>query len=92
MTTKHSPPSVLKRQADQIAATLKKAERGEKIDARFAEKVAAARAKEGIKVGVVMDDKVITLDLPWATIRGTTEAGLSEYILRQMQEVSDAGH
>jgi hypothetical protein len=34
-----------------------------------------------------MDDKVITIDLPWATIRATSEVGLAEYILNQMREV-----
>ena len=90
MTTKHSPLSVLKAQADKIAATIKAAERGEKIDVRFAEKIDAARAKPSIKFGVVMDDKIITIDMPWATIRTTSEAGLSEYIVRQMREARDA--
>ncbi|MES0071848.1 hypothetical protein [Mesorhizobium sp. M0058] len=90
MTTKHSPLNALKAQADKIAATLKAAERGEKIDARFAEKIAAARAKESFKVGIVMDDKVITIEMPWATIRGTNEAGIAEYILGQMRETRNA--
>lgn len=86
MTTKHSPIAALQAQADKIAATLKAAERGDKIDARFAQQLAAARAKDSFKVGVVMDDKVITIEMPWATIRGTTEAGLAEFILGQMRE------
>ncbi|HEY3694193.1 hypothetical protein [Phenylobacterium sp.] len=89
MTTKHSPLSTLRARADKIASTLKAAERGEKIDARFAEKIEAARAKESFKVGIVMDDKVIIIETPWATIRSTDEAGLSEYMLRQMQEARD---
>jgi hypothetical protein len=56
MTTRHSPLAQLKAQADRIAATLKAAERGEKIDVRFAEKIAEARSKESFRVGVVMDD------------------------------------
>lgn len=90
MTTKHSPLSALKAQADKIAATLKAAERGERIDVRFAEKIVAARAKESFKVGIVMDDKVITIELPWATIRSTSEVGIAEYILNQMREARDA--
>lgn len=86
MTTKSSPLHVLKAQADRIAATLKAAERGDRIDARFAAKIAEARTRDTFKVGVVMDDKIITLDLPWATIRGTTEPGLAEYILNMMRE------
>jgi hypothetical protein len=92
VTTKHSPLSQLKAQADRIAATLKAAERGDKVDVRFAHKIAEARAKASFKVGVVMDDKVITLDMPWATIRSTTEAGLSEWIVDQMREARDVAN
>jgi hypothetical protein len=89
MTTKHSPLRVLKAQADKMAAMIMAAERGEKIDVRFAEKIEAARLQESIKVGIVMDDKVITIELPWETIRRSGEVGLSEYIVRQMRETRD---
>ena len=89
MTTRHSPLSALKAQADKIAAAIKAAERGEKIDVRFAEKIEAARSKDSFKVGIVMDDKVITIDMPWATIRATSEVGIAEYILDQMRESRD---
>lgn len=92
MTTKHSPISALKEQAEKIAAILKAAERGDRIDARFAEKIAAARASPSFKVGIVMDDKVITIEMPWATIRSTDEAGLAEYMLRQMREAHDVAN
>lgn len=90
MTTKHSPLSALKAQADRIAATLKAAERGEKIDVRFSEKIDAARSKDSFKIGIVMDDKLIMIEMPWETIRGTSEVGLSEYIIKQMRESRDA--
>ena len=90
MTTSHSPLSALKAQADRIAATIKAAERGEKIDLRFAQKIEEARGKESFKVGIFMDDKVITIDMPWVTIRDTTEVGLAEYILKQMRGARDA--
>ena len=89
MTTKHSPLRVLKAQADKIAATLKAAERGEKIDVRFAEKLAEARNKGSFKIGIIMDDNIITIEMPWATIRTTSEVGLSEYILNQMRDARD---
>lgn len=89
MTTKHSPLRVLKAQADKIAAVLKASERGEKIDVQFAEKIAAAREKESIKFGVVMDDKIITIDMPWVLVRETSEVGIAEYILNQMREVRE---
>jgi len=89
VTTKHSPVSALKAQAEKIAATIKAAERGEKIDVRFAEKIAAARDKDIFKVGIFMDDKVITIEMPWAVIKGASEAGLAEFILKQMCETND---
>ena len=86
MTTKNSSVSALKVQARKIAALLKAAERGDKIDARYAEKIAAARAKGAFKVGIAMDDKIITVELPWATIQETSEAALVEYIVGLMRE------
>lgn len=86
MTTKHSPLSQLKSQADNIAKMLKAFERGEKIEVRFAEKLEAARNKESFTFAVVMDDKIIKIDMPWTTIRATSEVGISEYILDQMRE------
>jgi hypothetical protein len=92
MTTKNSPIAALKAQADKIAATLKAAERGDRIDVRFAEKIAAARAHPSFKVAIVMDDKVITMELPWSVIREYSEAALSEYVVNQMREANDAHH
>ena len=86
MTTKHSPERVIRAQASGIAAIIKAAERGDKIDVKFAKAIEEARTKETFKVGVVMDDKVIKVDLPWATIRETSEKGLTEFIVGLMLE------
>lgn len=86
MTTKHSPLRQLKAQADEIAQQIKAAERGE-----IALK-AGAEQKDAIKFGVVMDDKVITIEMPRELIRVSSEAGLSEYILKHMREARDAVH
>lgn len=92
MTTSRSPLRLLKAQADNIAALLKAAERGEKIDTLFAEKIATARGKEFFVVGVIMDDKVLKITMPWSTIRSTTEVALAEYILDQMRENRAVAH
>lgn len=92
MTTARSPLRVLKTQAEKIAAALKAAERGEKIAADPGGKIEAARAKESITFGVVMDDKVLKIEMAWATIRATSEAGISEYIVNHMRESRDAKH
>lgn len=86
MTTKYSPLHMLKAQADSIADTLRKAERGRYPSVQFKKKVEEARAKPSIVVGIVMDDKTIKLDIPWKNIRETTKESLSEYILGLMQE------
>lgn len=89
MTTKNSPLAALQSQANYIANMLKRAERGEKIDTRFAEKIEAARKTPVFKVGIVMDDKVITIEIAWQIIKDTEESALSEYILKQMRESGD---
>lgn len=86
MTTAHSPLRALKAQADRIAATLKAAQRGEEIAHDPAGKIAAARATGTFKFAVVMDDKIIKIEMPWSKIDETSEVGLSEYILKQMRE------
>lgn len=92
MTTARSPLRVLKAQADNMAKMLKKFERGEKIDSPSAEKLEAARSKESIKFSIFMDDKVLVIDMPWVTIKETSQAGLSEYIVKQMREALDVIH
>ena len=89
MTTARSPLRVLRAQADKIAALLKAAERGEKIDVRFAEKIAAARDKPSLIFAVFMDDKVLKIEMPWKTIQTTSEIGIAEYIVDQMREARE---
>jgi hypothetical protein len=92
MTTARSPLRVLKAQADKIAMALKAAERGETIATDPAGKIAAARTRESVTFAVVMDDKVLKIELPWATVRETSEVGIAEYILKQMREARDVQH
>lgn len=86
MTTSKSPLSVLKAQADHIAMTIKKAERGEPIAPEFAARLAEALNREVFIVGVVMDDKFLKITLPWSTIRESSEVALAAYILKYMRE------
>lgn len=90
MTTSLSPLRDLKAQADKIAATLKAVDRGEKVANDPAGKIAASIAKGVVKIGVVMDDKVITLEMSWVTVRATSEAGMAEYILKLMRGSREA--
>jgi hypothetical protein len=90
MTTKHSPLWQLKAQADLMAAKLKAFERGELPTNDPGGKVAGAREKEAIKFMIAMDDKFISIEMGWALIRTTSEAGISEYIVKQMREAREA--
>lgn len=92
MTTARSPLRKLHAQADNIAARLKALDRGEGAPSDPAGKIEAARAREEVTFGVVMDDKVLKITMPWATIRETSEAGLSEWILKHMRESRETAH
>ena len=89
MTTAQSPLRVLKAQSDNIAKIIKAVERGENPIEDRGGKIAASRQKDSVKVGIVMDDKVITIEITWAMIRQTSEVALSEFILKQMREIRD---
>lgn len=86
MTTKHSPLRRLKAQADEIAAKIKAVERGD-LPAK-----AGSESKASLKFGVVMDDKIITLEISREKIRSCSEVSLAEYILDLMRETRDAVH
>lgn len=92
MTTSRSPLRILKAESDGIAKTLKAIARGENPAEDRGGKLAAARNRASVKFGVVMDDKFLSIDLSWATIRETSEVGIAEYILKQMRGQRDAQH
>lgn len=89
MTTAHSPLRLLKGQADNMARILKAAERGETPNVPHAAKIAEARTRDSVKFVVAMDDKWLKIEMTWATIRDTSEAGISEFIVKQMREARD---
>jgi len=90
MTTAKSPLNALQEQANKIARSLKDAERRELPSIANGEKISNARLQKNIKFAVVMDDKIITISMSWATIYDTSEAGIAEYILKQMRDANDA--
>lgn len=87
MSTARSPLRKLQAEAGQIAARLKAVERGDP-----AGKIATARQQASITFGVVMDDKVLKIEMPWKTIRETSESGLAAWILKHMRDQRDAVH
>lgn len=89
MTTAQSPVRRLRAQAVQIAKMLKAAEQGKPTGAFNPGKLLEARQRADITFAVCMDDKTLKITMLWTTIAKISEAGLVEYILRQMQEAKD---
>lgn len=91
MTTSQSPLRVLKAQADKIAKTVKAIERGEKVEGDDPlGKIEASKVRGIFNFAVVMDDKIISLEMAWATISAHSEVGLAEYILKLMRGSREA--
>ena len=86
MTTARSPKREIRVQAQTIAVALKAALHGKTIADDPAGKISAALKKESITFGVVMDDKILKIKMPWVKIRDTSLAGIAEYIFNQMRE------
>ena len=86
VTTARSSTNELRRQANEIARTLKRAERGEVIMGKDEE----ARSRPSVIFAVAMDDKILKIEMTWDSIRGTTEHGISEYIFDLMRESREA--
>lgn len=86
MTTARSPLRVLKAQADAIAKMLKSAGRGEPVPNDPAGKIRASLEKGIIKFCVAMDDKLLSIEMPWDRIRQSSEVSLAAMILREMRE------
>lgn len=86
MTTKNSPAAYIKVQADTMAKMLKQIAAGKLPKGWDKSKVAAALLKDSIVVGIVMDDNVLKLTIPWTIIRTYTEEAISEWIAQQMKD------
>jgi hypothetical protein len=79
MSTSKSPLSKLKKEASAIAVKLKAMERGEEPE------MVAAREKPFVKFGLVMDDKVLMIELPWSMIELHGEVSLAEFLVKHMR-------
>lgn len=84
MTTAETPTHILKAQADKIAKTLKSSAAQQPNVTGLA---LGVTLPENVTFAVVMDDKVLKLTMPWATIREKAEAEVSGFILKQMQGI-----
>lgn len=84
MTTSQSPIKVLRAQAAGISRALKAVECGETSDPAYA-KLASARQKPMVRFAVAMDDKTLTIEFTWESVRDTSEPALTEWILAHMR-------
>lgn len=77
MTTKLSPPEYLRKQAREIAYTIKG--------------IRGPYTLPGTEIGIVMDDKLVKISITWEKINATSHAALAEYIFHLMQESRPKG-
>lgn len=95
MTTKHSPLSKLRKQADTMAMVLKMVERGDKVPVKLdpqGKLAHARRTSPDIVFAIVVDYKIMKVTMGWQTIATMTERGISEFLLKQMRESREAVH
>jgi hypothetical protein len=96
MTTSQSPLRVLKAQASLAAKNLKRMANGEPVKASEVcdpwRTGGPSLKRPTIKFAVVMDDKIVAIEMPWSMIRETGEVALAEYILRYMRDTREATH
>lgn len=85
MTTSRSPIEDLRRQAETTAKILKLASTGARMPNDRGGRIAAAQASDRITFAVVMDDKVLQVEMLWSVIRASDEAAIAELILDAMR-------
>jgi len=90
MTTTKSPSQALRAQAHKIAETLKHAAAGEKIANDPAGRIEASKARGFIDFAIVMDDKILKIEIPWQTINELALPLLCDFIFDQMSETKHA--
>ncbi len=78
--------SELRRQADKIAKNLKAIDRGETVTDDRDGKIAASRIKGEVKFAIIVNDKACVIEMTWASIRDSTEAALSAFVLKQLRD------
>jgi len=78
MTTASSPPDKLRKQAAEIASRVKH--------------MVPPPGRSSLKFAVVMDDKVLSITMPWPLILNTDQAALAEYVFDKMREAKDVAN
>lgn len=86
MTTAKSPPEQLRAQAHKIATALKDAALGKPVANDPLGKIEASKARGYIDFAIAMDDKILKIQIPWATINELALPLLCDFIFDQMSE------
>lgn len=92
MTTAKSPPQQIRAQAHKIAETLKRAAAGERIANDPLGKIEASKARGYVDFAIVMDDKIVKIQVPWGTIEALELPLLCDFIFDQMSEAKHAAN
>jgi len=92
VTTAKSPTHELRAQAHKIADVLKRAAGGEKIANDPLGKIEASKARGFIDFAIVMDDKILKIEIPWQTINELALPLLCDFIFDQMSEAKHAAN
>ena len=85
MSTSASPPEKLRAQAHNIAVNLKKLAGGGQVADDPLGKIAAARARGYLDFAIVMDDKIIKIEVPFSKIDELTLPLLCDFIYDAMR-------
>lgn len=86
MTTVKSPPHQLRAQAHKIAESLKALAAGNATVNDPLGKIEASKARGYIDFAIVMDDKVLKIEIPWTKISELTQPMLCDFIFDLMSE------
>lgn len=78
MSTANSPLSKLIAESNKMARQLKS-------DCAALMK-ARGKGRDALSFGIVMDDKMLKIEIPWAAFDASTVAELAALILKQMQQ------
>lgn len=72
-----------------MARILKDVAAGKSVVEDKGGKLAASLASGRVKAAVVMDDKVIAIEMEWAIVRATSQLALAELLFKNMRGATE---
>jgi len=89
MSTSQSPRRKLKAEASKMARILKDVAAGKSVVEDVGGKLAASLARGTAKVAIMMDDKIIAIEMEWDAVRATGQIALAEVIFKKMRGATE---